>query len=78
MFTTPDSDNDERDEASGREGNCAVNRGGTGWWYNNCSSSDLHMNMVANGYRGRWVSNDGAQTQATRDVVESHMLLKFN
>ena len=72
MFTTLDSDNDDKDGD-----NCALIRGG-GWWYGRCSASDLHMNLVSNGRRGRWVSDPYPQTQETRDVVESHMLVKLN
>ena len=71
-FTTLDSDND--DDVND---NCALERAG-GWWYGRCSASDLHMNLAGNDGRGRWVSDPYPQTQETRDVVESHMLVKLS
>ena len=61
MFSTQDSDND----VSG--GNCAVDQGGGGWWYGDCSRSVLNRDDD-----GHW-SYDGY-----RDVQASSVLVKLN
>jgi len=60
LFSTPNSDNDAY-----AGGQCAANNG---WWYRECSSSNVNKD------------DDGIWTigSAVWNVQASHMLLKFN
>jgi len=60
LFTTSDSDND-----GWGQGNCAVGSQ-SGWWYGQCSTTNLNREAY-----GIWVTGTPVY-----DVQASHMLLK--